>query len=341
MTVGTTSRSASSTRRAARAEVRERVGARPRAGRDDDDAPSASRTSCPAGSSNGSRWPAPWCSSRQSCCSTSPSARSTPNCARPLQIELRQLQKRVETTFVYVTHDQEEAMTMSDRLAVLLDGRIEQLGIAERGLLATGQTSYVAGFLGSANLYDVTVIDVAADETHVPSSGRSRSARPPPTARCRARPSASRSDPSGSRSRRPTSCARTAMANVFARHGRARRVPRGADPRRRADRRRAPGGRGAPTSTASFPTGCARARPVCARISVKAISTAAAQRRADHARRRPRPSAPCAVRPGLSRRQLRAPARRSASRCRTRPLGRPSRLGARPGSTARRAGRPT
>ncbi|HSS67064.1 MAG TPA: ABC transporter ATP-binding protein [Nocardioidaceae bacterium] len=83
---------------------------------------------------------------------------------KTLQIELRQLQKRVETTFIYVTHDQEEAMTMSDRLAVLLNGKIEQLGTPSE-VYSRPQTSYVAGFLGSANLYDVTVIDVAADET--------------------------------------------------------------------------------------------------------------------------------------------------------------------------------
>jgi spermidine/putrescine transport system ATP-binding protein len=82
---------------------------------------------------------------------------------KTLQIELRQLQKRVETTFIYVTHDQEEAMTMSDRLAVLLNGKIEQLGTPSE-VYSRPQTSYVASFLGSANLYDVKVIDVAGDE---------------------------------------------------------------------------------------------------------------------------------------------------------------------------------
>ena len=78
---------------------------------------------------------------------------------KTLQIELRQLQKRVETTFIYVTHDQEEAMTMSDRLAVLLNGQVEQIGSPSE-VYSQPATSYVAGFLGSANLYDATVIDV-------------------------------------------------------------------------------------------------------------------------------------------------------------------------------------
>jgi spermidine/putrescine transport system ATP-binding protein len=82
---------------------------------------------------------------------------------KTLQIELRQLQKRVETTFIYVTHDQEEAMTMSDRIAVLLNGKLEQVGTPSE-VYSRPETSYVASFLGSANLYDVTVIDVSGDE---------------------------------------------------------------------------------------------------------------------------------------------------------------------------------
>ena len=81
---------------------------------------------------------------------------------RQLQIELRQLQRRVETTFIYVTHDQEEAMTMSDRLAVLLNGRVEQVGSPSE-VYSAPQTSYVAGFLGSANLYDATVVELDGD----------------------------------------------------------------------------------------------------------------------------------------------------------------------------------
>ena len=64
---------------------------------------------------------------RRCCCSTSRSARSTRSCARQLQVELKQLQEQVGITFVYVTHDQEEALTMSDQIAVMTAGRVEQV----------------------------------------------------------------------------------------------------------------------------------------------------------------------------------------------------------------------
>src|SRR4051794_12077082 len=81
---------------------------------------------------------------------------------KTLQIELRQLQKRVETTFLYVTHDQEEAMTMSDRLVVLRDGKVEQLGSPSE-VYSQPETAYVAGFLGTANLYEAKVLEIDGD----------------------------------------------------------------------------------------------------------------------------------------------------------------------------------
>jgi spermidine/putrescine transport system ATP-binding protein len=74
-----------------------------------------------------------------------------------LQLELKSIQQEVGVTFVYVTHDQEEALTMSDRLAVMRDGRIEQLGAPE-AVYAAPDTAYVAGFLGSANVLDVEAL---------------------------------------------------------------------------------------------------------------------------------------------------------------------------------------
>jgi spermidine/putrescine transport system ATP-binding protein len=73
-----------------------------------------------------------------------------------LQLELKAIQQEVGVTFVYVTHDQEEALTMSDRLAVMRDGRVEQVGGPE-AVYAAPESAYVAGFLGSANVLDVTV----------------------------------------------------------------------------------------------------------------------------------------------------------------------------------------
>ena len=72
---------------------------------------------------------------------------------KQMQLELKRIQTEVGITFVYVTHDQEEAMTMSDRIAVMRAGRIEQLGSAEE-LYERPATAFVAGFLGVSNLLD-------------------------------------------------------------------------------------------------------------------------------------------------------------------------------------------
>jgi spermidine/putrescine transport system ATP-binding protein len=70
-----------------------------------------------------------------------------------LQIELKALQEEVGITFIYVTHDQEEALTMSDRIAVMSQGRVEQVG-APKDIYESPATAYVADFLGVSNLMD-------------------------------------------------------------------------------------------------------------------------------------------------------------------------------------------
>lgn len=75
---------------------------------------------------------------------------------KQLQVELMQLQRRVGITFIYVTHDQEEALVMSDRIAVMQTGLIDQLGSVEE-VYERPQTRYVATFLGSSNLIDGVV----------------------------------------------------------------------------------------------------------------------------------------------------------------------------------------
>jgi spermidine/putrescine transport system ATP-binding protein len=70
---------------------------------------------------------------------------------KQMQLELKTIQQEVGITFIYVTHDQEEAMTMSDRLAVMRHGRIEQLGAPEE-VYEHPSTEFVAGFLGASNL---------------------------------------------------------------------------------------------------------------------------------------------------------------------------------------------
>ncbi|MEO8476002.1 MAG: ABC transporter ATP-binding protein [Actinomycetota bacterium] len=72
-----------------------------------------------------------------------------------LQIELKALQEEVGITFIYVTHDQEEALTMSDRIAVMSQGRVEQVG-PPKEIYEEPATAYVADFLGVSNLMDAT-----------------------------------------------------------------------------------------------------------------------------------------------------------------------------------------
>jgi len=72
---------------------------------------------------------------------------------KQMQLELKRIQSEVGITFIYVTHDQEEAMTMSDRLAVMRLGRIEQIGPPEE-VYEHPQTEFVASFLGASNLLD-------------------------------------------------------------------------------------------------------------------------------------------------------------------------------------------
>ena len=72
---------------------------------------------------------------------------------KQMQLELKRIQTEVGITFIYVTHDQEEAMTMSDRIAVMRAGRIEQLGNPEE-LYERPRTAFVAGFLGVSNLLE-------------------------------------------------------------------------------------------------------------------------------------------------------------------------------------------
>ncbi|RIX28442.1 ABC transporter ATP-binding protein [Amnibacterium setariae] len=81
-----------------------------------------------------------------------------------MQIELKLLQQQLGTTFVFVTHDQEEAMTMSDRIAVMNGGRIEQIG-SPAEVYDRPSSAYVAGFIGQQNFFEGTV--TGADSTAV------------------------------------------------------------------------------------------------------------------------------------------------------------------------------
>jgi spermidine/putrescine ABC transporter ATP-binding subunit len=83
-----------------------------------------------------------------------------------MQSELKALQHRVGTTFVYVTHDQGEALTMSDRIAVMNGGKVEQVATSQ-DIYAKPRTRFVATFIGEANLLDATVAAVDGGTLHL------------------------------------------------------------------------------------------------------------------------------------------------------------------------------
>jgi len=77
-----------------------------------------------------------------------------------MQVELKLLQSSLGTTFVFVTHDQEEALSMSDRIAVMLDGRVQQFGEPEQ-VYAEPVSAFVAGFIGKQNFLPGTLVQDA------------------------------------------------------------------------------------------------------------------------------------------------------------------------------------
>ncbi|MFB7514324.1 ABC transporter ATP-binding protein [Streptomyces sp. NPDC056144] len=85
---------------------------------------------------------------------------------RQMQLELKRIQTEVGITFVHVTHDQEEAMTMADQVAVMNGGRVEQLG-APADLYENPQTTFVANFLGTSNLIEAEVLETGSDKADV------------------------------------------------------------------------------------------------------------------------------------------------------------------------------
>jgi spermidine/putrescine transport system ATP-binding protein len=89
---------------------------------------------------------------------------------RSMQIELKRIQTEVKTTFIHVTHDQEEAMTMADTIAVMNAGVIEQMGAPDE-LYENPRTTFVANFLGQSNLIDGTIKSRSGDMTTVDMHG--------------------------------------------------------------------------------------------------------------------------------------------------------------------------
>ena len=89
---------------------------------------------------------------------------------RQMQLELKRIQVEVGTTFVHVTHDQEEAMTMADTVAVMVNGQIEQMGAPEE-MYELPKTVFVSNFLGQSNLLEGRVVDKSGDDLVVEAAG--------------------------------------------------------------------------------------------------------------------------------------------------------------------------
>lgn len=81
---------------------------------------------------------------------------------KAMQVELRRIQHEVAITFVYVTHDQDEAMSMSDRVAVMRNGVFDQLGTPQE-IFEKPRTRFVADFMGASNIFSGRVVSVGAD----------------------------------------------------------------------------------------------------------------------------------------------------------------------------------
>jgi spermidine/putrescine transport system ATP-binding protein len=87
-----------------------------------------------------------------------------------MQVELKRIQREVGITFIYVTHDQEEALTMSDRIAVMNEGRVEQIAPPEE-IYHAPSTVFVANFIGVANLIPARVSQVRSGQAEVTVAG--------------------------------------------------------------------------------------------------------------------------------------------------------------------------
>ncbi len=100
---------------------------------------------------------------------------------REMQLELKRLQRTLGITFVFVTHDQEEALTMSDRIAVMNQGRVEQVDAADR-VFERPRTQFVAEFMGAANFMSARVVESTGEAATVASDAGFRTTLATPAA---------------------------------------------------------------------------------------------------------------------------------------------------------------
>ncbi|MCL5261217.1 MAG: spermidine/putrescine ABC transporter ATP-binding protein PotA [Gammaproteobacteria bacterium] len=93
------------------------------------------------------------------------------NLRKSMRIELKQLQRRLGITFIFVTHDQEEALSMSDRVAIMTEGYVEQIG-TPKDIYEEPNSLYVAKFIGETNIFDSEIQDVRGNKVAVLIEGK-------------------------------------------------------------------------------------------------------------------------------------------------------------------------
>ena len=124
------------------------------------------RASCRAASSSGWRWPARWCCEPQVLLFDEPLSNLDAKLRRQVREEIRELQQRLGITAVYVTHDQAEALAVSDRIIVMSNAAIAQEG-TPRELYEEPADRFVADFIGDANIVEAEIVAVDGDVAEV------------------------------------------------------------------------------------------------------------------------------------------------------------------------------
>ena len=162
---------------------------------------------------------------------------------KQMQLELMRIQREVGITFIYVTHDQEEALVMSDRVAVMSQGRVEQIGYPE-DIYERPATRFVAGFIGTSNIVEAAVTGRSGDLLQLTSGSR----RPAPhcgaarpSDRNRRHPGIHGETREAARGRRERGCCRESLHRRG--YGRRRGLPGRLHATHRPDRRRHDAGR--------------------------------------------------------------------------------------------------
>jgi spermidine/putrescine transport system ATP-binding protein len=100
-----------------------------------------------------------------------------------MQLELKNLQKELNMTFIFVTHDQEEALSMSDRIIIFNQGQIEQIGTPFE-IYENPKNLYVAKFIGETNIFNITVHELTSELMYTKIAGKSLACKRPPNVCC-------------------------------------------------------------------------------------------------------------------------------------------------------------